>query len=237
MDIKCIIKERQGALAEWLNVLNECIICGSETREIYNRTFKVKYRHCGNCEFISKDPADWISEEEELKIYNRHNNSIEDPRYVAFFKDFIDSAVVPFLSKGRRGFDFGSGPSPVLATILERDYGFKMDIYDLYFSPNEVFKGKKYNLITSTEVFEHLAEPVKYFRMLSGYLEDDGLLSVMTLFHPQDHQQFLDWYYMRDMSHISFYTVRTMQVISDLVGLELLFTDRKRYTSFKLRKK
>jgi 2-polyprenyl-3-methyl-5-hydroxy-6-metoxy-1,4-benzoquinol methylase len=36
-----------------------------------------------------------------------------------------------------------------------------MEIYDSYFSPEKVFLGKKYNLITSTEVFEHLDDPLR----------------------------------------------------------------------------
>lgn len=211
-----------------------CLICGSKTERIVHRKFGVGYNCCDNCGFISKHEADRISPEDELKIYKRHNNSIDDPRYVAYFRDFIDTAVTDFLSEGRRGLDFGSGPTPVLAKILERDYGFNMEIYDSYFSPEKVFLGKKYNLITSTEVFEHLDEPIAYFKMLSDCLEDDGVLSVMTLFHPEDRQEFIEWYYMRDMSHISFYTLDTMKRVSEIVGLNIVFTDNRRYTSFKL---
>ncbi|NLT45618.1 MAG: class I SAM-dependent methyltransferase, partial [Thermotogaceae bacterium] len=73
-------------------------------------------------------------------------------------------------------------------------------------------------------------------KLLAGCLEDDGLLSIMTLFHPLDDQEFLDWYYMRDMSHISFYTSDTMKVISGIAGLDLVFTDNRRYTSFRLKR-
>jgi hypothetical protein len=213
----------------------KCGICGSTTREILQKKFSLKYHYCDMCGFISKDAENRISLEDELKIYKKHNNSIDDPRYVAYFKDFIDSAVIDFVSNGRRGLDFGSGPSPVLATILDRDYGFDMDIYDLFFAPNKVFSGKKYHLITSTEVFEHLGDPLEYFKLLAGCLEDDGLLSIMTLFHPLDDQEFLDWYYIRDMSHISFFTGDTMKVISGITGLDLVFTDNRRYTSFRLK--
>ena len=43
------------------------------------------YHFCKNCEFISKDDDEFISPEEELKIYNNHNNSIDDPRYVEYY--------------------------------------------------------------------------------------------------------------------------------------------------------
>lgn len=45
----------------------------------------------------------------------------------------------------KSGLDFGSGPSPVLAMIMERDYGFDMDIYDLFYSPEKPYR--KNNII------------------------------------------------------------------------------------------
>ncbi|PZC52052.1 hypothetical protein LH53_07815 [Mesotoga sp. TolDC] len=81
----------------------KCGICGSNTREILHQKFHLKYHYCDMCGFISKDAENRISLEDELKIYKKHNNSIDDPRYVAYFKDFIDSAVIDFVSNGRRG--------------------------------------------------------------------------------------------------------------------------------------
>lgn len=210
-----------------------CKICGRKTHEIFQTKFKIKYHYCDYCGFISKDKNDLITRDEEIKIYNNHNNSIEDPRYVAFFKGFLDNAVLRFCD-GKKGLDFGSGPSPVLAMILERDYGFSMDIYDLYYSPEKVFEGKTYDLITSTEVIEHLANPLPYFRLFKEHMKPNGILSIMTLFHPKDENEFLNWYYMRDMSHISFFTPKTMRIIGEVVGLEIIYTDNKRYTTYRL---
>ena len=63
-----------------------CKICESNTREIVHPRFG-HYRWCEKCDFIYKDKADYVSHEEELRVYNSHQNSIEDPRYVEYFVD------------------------------------------------------------------------------------------------------------------------------------------------------
>ena len=208
-----------------------CKICGSPAVEMLHKKFRLKYYYCHKCGFISKDENSLIPPEKELEIYSRHNNSIDDPRYVAYFKRFIDEAVVLFCN-GKRGLDYGSGPSPVLAMILERDYGFSMDIYDLFFSPDRIYEGKTYAMITSTEVIEHLQNPLEHFEIFKKCMGEGSVLSIMTLFHPESVEEFLNWYYMRDMSHISFYTPQTMRVIGEKTGLEVIYTDNLRYTTY-----
>lgn len=211
---------------------NYCKICGSETKELFQEKFNLNYFSCGYCEFISKDESSIITPIEELKIYNSHNNSIEDPRYVTYFKNFIHQAILEYCSPERKGLDFGSGPSPVLATILERDYGFSMDIYDKFYAVEKIYEGKKYSLITSTEVVEHLKNPIKYFQLFKDRVIERGTISIMTLFHPGNENEFLDWFYIRDMSHISFYTPKTMEYIGKRVGLKVIYTNELRYITF-----
>ncbi|MBN2260010.1 MAG: class I SAM-dependent methyltransferase [Clostridiales bacterium] len=215
----------------------KCKICGSETEEINYEQFDIKYHYCRKCEFISKDNRSIISAEEELKIYETHVNSIDDRRYVDYFKKFIDDAIMPFCGEGKYGLDFGSGPSPVLAMILERDYGYSMNIYDIFYATAKIYHGKKYDLITSTEVVEHLENPIKYFSLFSELMDCNTLLVIMTQFHPVEEEKLFKWHYMRDMSHISFYTSKTMSYISDKIGLEMVFTDHIRYTSFRLKRR
>lgn len=215
--------------------MNEnCKICGFKTREIRQKKFGITYYVCDQCEFISKDNNARISPKEELVIYSRHNNTIEDPRYVAYFVQFIEAAVMPYCKSGKKGLDFGSGSSPVLAMILEKNYDFKMDIYDLFYAPEKIYENQKYDLVTSTEVVEHLPDPLTYFRQFKELLNDGGLLSIMTIFHPKDDAAFLNWHYMRDMSHISFYTPKTMAVIAEIIGLKIVYCNGQRFTSFKI---
>lgn len=210
---------------------NICKICSCETRKIISLKFNIEYNYCDNCEFISKDEKYVITSAEELRIYNNHNNSIEDLKYVEYFNKFIITSILPYITKGKV-LDFGSGPVPVFSILLERDYKFKVDIYDYFYQPDKVYVDKKYDLITSTEVIEHLKNPIEYFSLFKNLLVENGYLSIMTLFHPNNDFEFLNWHYMRDMSHISFYTPKTMRFIADAIGFEIIFCDSHRCVTF-----
>ena len=211
-----------------------CLLCGEKTSPLSVPHMKSLYHVCDGCQLIAKDRACFISAEEELAIYSFHQNSIDDPRYVAYFNRFLERAVFPFVQdgSGRKGFDYGSGPSPVLAQILERDYGYQMDIYDLFYAPEKTFEGKEYDLITCTEVVEHLQDPLTLFQLFHQLLKPDGILAVMTQFHHNDLSHFQNWHYVRDRSHIAFYTPATMEYLANQAGLKVLYTDSERYTTF-----
>ncbi len=209
-----------------------CKICGAQVRKIYVEKVDAHYFVCDFCEFIFKDPKAYLSEKEEFTRYEEHNNTIEDPRYVAYFKDFIDKAIIPFQKGGKKAFDFGSGPSPVLAMILERDYKYQTEIYDYFYAPEKVYEGKTYDLVTSTEVFEHLADPLGYFTLLAGLMKDDAILAIMTQFHPNNDKVFENWFYKSDPTHISFFTPKTMASMAKIAGFKIIYCDHKKNITF-----
>ncbi len=201
-------------------------------KDFHDPVFDIVFYHCESCEFIFKRELDIIDEKDEIKIYEYHNNSIEDEHYVEYFKAFLDNALFKYVSKKTAGLDFGSGPSPVLAEILNRDYNCQMEIYDLYYSPEKVYEGKTYDFVTSTEVIEHLREPLKYFNLFNSLLDVGNILGIMTLFHENSVDKFLKWHYRRDMTHISFYTPKTLETIADKSGFRLVYHDDHRYAIF-----
>lgn len=215
------------------NINMKCKICKSETRIIFDEKNNVSYFYCSNCEFISKDDKAFISVKEQKKRYLLHENSIEDPRYVKYFKTFLKEAVFNYACNIKKSLDFGSGPSPVLAQILKRDYDIDVDIYDLFFQKEKVYINKKYDLITMTEVAEHLEDPLKYFFLLKQLLKKNAILAVMTKFHKNDDLLFLNWHYIRDESHISFFTPKTFEYIAKCVGLIIVYHNDKAYITFK----
>ena len=56
------------------------------------------------------------------------------------------------------GLDFGCGPGPALANMMQSD-GYEMEIYDPFFFPNKDALSKKYDFITCTETAEHFFNP------------------------------------------------------------------------------
>lgn len=203
-----------------------CKICPSKVRPIYDQQYDHNYYCCDNCEFIFLDERKIISPEKEKKEYSFHENSFDNEGYVNMFREFIAKAIRPHKSKIKTALDFGSGPGPVLAGLLRQE-GFKVDVYDKYFAPEKVYLNKKYDLITATEVFEHLSDPLTTLKLLKSHLNENGILAIMTLFHQNNDEHFKNWWYRRDSTHISFYTPKTFEYMADLLGMKVLLVDEK----------
>lgn len=203
-----------------------CKICSSLTKTIHDDQYNHNYYHCPNCEFIFLDEDKIIPAEQEKKEYSFHQNSFDNEGYVQMFRDFIFKAISPHKSKTKTALDFGSGPGPVLAELLRQE-GFQTDIYDKHFSPEKVYLDKKYDLITATEVFEHLENPMETIKLLKSLLNKNGILAIMTLFHPNNEAEFKKWWYRRDSTHIAFYTPKTLEIMASLLGMKALLVDKK----------
>ena len=215
-------------------MLNKCKICGAITVPWHYPKQMDDFHYCEVCEFIAKDDSAMMSSEDELKRYNEHNNEGVDPQYIAYFKTFLEDAVFPYANTGKIGLDFGSGPQPVLANLLSQQYHYQMAIYDLFYAMDQTYSQQQYDLITTTEVVEHLQDPLHYFKHFKELLLPTGILAVMTQFHQNDPQKFMGWYYMRDHSHISFFTPKTMAVIGQKVGLRVIYSNGIKNTTFVL---
>ena len=209
-----------------------CKLCFVPTRCINDIKKDLTYYRCSSCGFVSLDDRYVVTKVEEKKKYDQHNNSLANEGYVQMFEDFIELTVVPYLSTLQTALDFGSGPEPVLSVLLERR-GLEVDIYDLYYAPQKVYEAKKYDLITSTEVFEHLAKPLEVLKLLVEHLNDNGYIALMTKFPPKDDQEFLNWWYRRDPTHISFFTPQSFEIMAKKVGLEVVKTINDNIVIFK----
>lgn len=209
-----------------------CKICDHETILVYDKQFDINYYRCEHCEFLFMDSEAIVSFEEERAIYDTHENSIENQGYVDMFKNFLDKCVLPFKQTGSL-LDFGSGPEPVLIQVINRDYNFETQHYDLHYAPDKVYEGQMYDVIVSTEVVEHISDPLPVFELLTSHLKPNGIFAFMTLYHLNDDLHFSDWWYRRDETHISFFTLKTLEVIAAKCGCEVIYTDNKRLTTFR----
>ena len=134
--------------------------------------------------------------------------------------------ILSKFANGNIALDFGCGPGSVLAHLL-REEGFQVDIYDPFFSPEKVYKNKTYDLITSTEVFEHLKNPVETFKTLYNCLNPEGIIAIMTLYHTKNSEEFQKWWYRRDETHISFYSHNTFRYLAEIFNMKILLLDYK----------
>jgi SAM-dependent methyltransferase len=220
-----------------------CKICSGSVRTICYHQSDVNYYYCSNCKFLFLDDKKILPVEQEQERYLRHTNTLEDTGYVDMLKTFIDKSITPFHPNIKTALDFGSGPGPVLSQLL-REMGYETDIYDIYFAPERVYPGKTYDLVTCTEVLEHLKTPLETMRMLKDRLNPGGIFAVMTLFHPVYElsstadqlpcEKFFEaWWYRRDPTHISFFRPETFYYIAKSLDLTILMMDQKNTVSFR----
>lgn len=211
----------------------KCRLCNSESiQEIYRKNDL--YFFCNNCNLIFIDKDEFPDFKEERARYEEHDNNHENEGYVKMFQRFIESIIEPYQEKmGNKCLEFGCGPGPVLADLLE-EIEFKVDKYDPHFYPEKVYKNQKYDLITSTEVWEHFKNPYKMIAEIVDQLKPEAFLAVMTSFHP-GIDKFEDWWYPWDPTHIVFYNEKTMNWIAKEFSLEIVKIEKDKYCLFKKR--
>ena len=169
------------------------------------------YLRCQRCQLTFVPPIYHLSIEKEKARYDEHKNSPEDPQY----REFLSKLLIPMVSKltlGDQGLDFGSGPGPTLS-IMFREAGYPMEIYDYFYAPNTDVLNRQYDFITATEVIEHLRHPIQTLNLLWKILKPGGVLGIMTETVP-DHKLFSEWYYKRDPTHICFFSYATFTWLS-----------------------
>lgn len=197
-----------------------CTVCGSYQVLHFATVDARQYWRCRICSLTFLDPSQWVPKNEEKACYDRHENSPHDPAYRAFLSQLIQP-LVPKLTPGTIGLDYGCGPGPTLSVMLQ-EQGFKMVIYDPYFADDNKVLLRQYAFITCTEVAEHFYHPYREFSRLDGLLLPEGWLGVMTSFLEKD-TVFRDWYYRRDPTHVVFYKRQTLVWIARHFGWRVEF--------------
>jgi cyclopropane fatty-acyl-phospholipid synthase-like methyltransferase len=207
-----------------------CKVCNSNANAIIKSKNTRIYSRCIKCGYISLDESFYLDAQDEKKHYDNHHNTMESIGYVEMFKKLISEFIAP-LKGVKNALDFGCGEGGVLATLLQND-GIKCDKYDLFYFNDKSYKTKKYDLILSTEVFEHLSNPIDVLKELLGCLNDGGYLLLMSSFHPNDDEKFLKWYYIQDITHIGFFSMKTFEYIAKEFGLKVVRDNHKNIVLF-----
>lgn len=183
------------------------------------------YYRCLTCDLIFVSEKHYLDNKSECERYKKHNNSLNNPGYVNFLEGFIKGTKIDQLKNVDRALDFGCGPGPILKILLNR-LDMQVEIYDQYFFPDKTFENKRYDLITCTEVFEHLKNPLETMVLLESLLTDRGLLAVKTLFHTTC-DDFNNWWYRKDPTHICFYSPLTFKWIENNFNLSIQILENR----------
>lgn len=200
-----------------------CTLCKSPDTYLFENVNERDYHKCNSCDLVFLDPKHFLDTDEEKSRYCFHENNIEDEGYVEFLNRVIKPAR-EFICKDDIGLDFGCGPNPVLAQIFESS-GNKCDYYDPIFFPD--IPKKNYDFIFATECFEHFYNPGKEINAIVSLLKSGGVLAVMTELN-LEFTDFADWYYIKDPTHVCFYSEKSINYICEVYSLDVVFSDKKR---------
>jgi SAM-dependent methyltransferase len=202
-----------------------CHICGKSTVSFTDEKSGVRYYHCNHCKYMFKAPENYEDFKSQKERYNLHENNEDDEGYIAYFKRFLQFTL-PHTNNIKSALDFGCGRTSLLAQLLEKE-GIESDYYDPIYFPDNLNSESKYDLIVSTEVFEHLHDPRQTFGALIEMLEQGGYLAIQTQFHYNDIASFKTWYYHRDPTHVVFFTVKSFEVLSGLFDCSVVADNGK----------
>lgn len=173
------------------------------------------YLRCDRCQASFVAHKHLPLSEQERELYQLHNNDSDDLAYRCFLSR-LSMPLLAALPPAQQGLDYGCGPGPVLARMLE-EAGHHMTLYDPFFHDDQEVLGRQYDFITCTEAVEHFHQPSQEFRRLDSLLEPGGILAIMTCFQTDD-ARFANWHYRRDPTHVVFYREETFCFIACRFG-------------------
>ncbi len=210
----------------------KCLICQHETVTFTHPQTHIVFHECSHCKVIFKDMIHWPSHDDELKRYKQHHNSMNNQGYLDFLNGFISHGVKPFIKDGHV-LDFGSGPEAILKLLLD-ELGYEVTCYDPFFEP-KLPENQVFDMITATEVIEHIQDPMKQLDWIDKHLKKGGYFSMMTLLYPEDRELFYKWFYIRDITHIIFFHSKTYAYLAQSFGWKLIKDDKNRIAVFQKR--
>lgn len=170
-----------------------------------------RFHQCPACALVFRDAAQRLTTEAEVARYREHMNALDDQRYL----DFLDRLATPLaqrLEPGARGLDYGCGPVPAMALLLERR-GFPTASWDPHFRPEASLLDATYDFVACSEVLEHIPAPREALDTFARLLRRGGLLGIMTQFR-DEARSFDSWWYRRDPTHVCLYSPETMRWIA-----------------------
>jgi hypothetical protein len=199
--------------------MNQCPLCMCQKTDFFHKDRYRSYFMCPNCGLVHVPKLYHLSQDKEKHRYDMHCNNAEDDGYRRFLHKLIDP-LVERLEKGVEGLDYGSGPEPVLAAML-REKGFKMNIYDPFYTDNTGILDRQYNFLTCCETMEHFSDPRKEWEQFLVLVKKGGWIGIMTqLLESAD--DFARWHYINDETHVCFYSGKTFEWLGKRYGVKII---------------
>jgi len=186
----------------------------------------VYYYRCTACGFVfAPEICSWSKEQFRDEIYNEE--------YIRFDPDFVEirpAANAGMLSRSFHAFrerlkilDYGGGQGR-MADLLSK-VGFDASCYDPFYDEKPDQLAADFDLITAFEVFEHTTAPRQLVEDVVGFLKPDGVFLFSTLVSDgniKENSRLSWWYASPRNGHISIFTQKSLQLLGDQFGFQLL---------------
>jgi len=229
-----------------------CPLCNSNSyQKIYTERGSVGIVRCNDCRLVYTNPMVKESEknywgdekkyyEEARLIFKGIAGSHRDPNYKADLKileaikpqgNFLDIGTNAgfFLrhTRGRRWNVFGVEPSLALSDMARKYFG--LNIKTAYLE-NAGFQNNFFDIITMTDVFEHIAEPKKMLFEIGKILKKDGILfikvpngkyNLLKLRLAKAAGELSNYDIFDSYEHLTHYTHRTLKKMLQGCGFEV----------------
>jgi hypothetical protein len=200
---------------------NPCPLCyHPNPRPFFSDAFRA-YRRCPVCALIFTVREDLLAPKDEKARYDLHENNPKDLHYQHFLSQFLVPLVERIGPPPLKGLDFGSGPGPTLSVMLE-EKGYIMQIYDPFYAQQPEVLSQTYDFMTCTETVEHFFNPGKEWNLLLSLVKPNGWLGFMTQLIDLV-ENFPEWYYIKDRTHVSFFSRQTFRYLAKQDGLSVEF--------------
>ena len=201
-----------------------CPLCGGNESSAYHQDKKRDYLHCCACNLVFVPAAQHLSRADEKATYDLHENHADDPGYRKFLSRLF-LPMVERIQESAKGLDFGCGPGPTLSVMFE-EAGHSVAPYDVFYQADMAVLNDQYDFITLSEVAEHLSRPGAELGRLWDCLKPEGWMGIMTK-RVIDKDAFARWHYIRDQTHICFFSELTFQWLAEKWSArDLVFADK-----------
>lgn len=169
---------------------------------------------------VKKDERHWVSWTEAKARYDTHHNEGDNVTYIQYQKRIFDEFIGIYMT-GHKIMDFGSGEGQVMKQFIP-----ELVCYDLHYYPDQTVLNTPYDSIILIEVVEHFEDPIAEFEKLIQLLNPQGRLLIQTQFYTK-MDDIPHWWYVRDVTHVSFYCMESFEWLCKQYNLKLIYTDYK----------
>jgi hypothetical protein len=186
---------------------------------------------CDECCFSFLHPDLIPDEEAALTRYKQHHNDDNSKGYHQFLSQIIERALY-YAGNVQTVIDWGSGPNPAASNIM-RNQGLSVFSWDPYFSAADIPQKAYYDLGICIEAAEHFIQPQKDFSAFFETLKPGAFAVIHTHLAPKDDNEFLRWWYTEDITHVSYYSVRALELLGEMNNAKLITIEKDKLAVFK----